>query len=251
MTEQPSRPFSSGPDLPPDDGVRFDLRHVAAALAISVLIIGCAIFLAGLVTALMAESLGSLEGPRRTLTFLIVMQATIAALSVAAAGLFGPRDRILTLAPPRGGLRDFGTVLAVMACVLGLYTFLAMQWFPDLVQRDLAQFRPVLADEYAMAAFVALAIGAPLSEELLFRGFLMGVLRRSWLGYSGAALAATFGWTALHWGYSPVGLIEVFIAGLIFSWALWRTGSIIVPIVCHGLYNATVLVILWSVSFAG
>jgi len=251
MNDEPSRQFPREPDLPPNDGRRFDLRHVAAALAISLLIIGCAIFLAGLVTALMAESLGTLQGPRRTLIFLLVMQAAIAALSVAAAGLFGPRERILTYAPPRGGLRDFGVVLAVMAGVLGLYTFLAMQWFPDLVQRDLAQFRPVLADEYALAAFVALAIGAPLSEELLFRGFLMGVLRRSWLGYSGAALVSTFGWTVLHWGYSPVGLIEVFIAGLIFSWALWRTASIIVPIVCHGFYNATVLVILWSFSFAG
>jgi uncharacterized protein len=237
-----------GPGTP---GGGFGPRQVAAALAISLIIIGSAIFLAGLVTALMAELLGSLETPRRTLAFLIVLQAAIATFSVFAAGLFGPREQILSYAPPRGGLAAFWPVLAVMAGVLGLYSVLATLWFPELVQRDLAQFRPILASDLALPAFVALAIGAPLSEELLFRGFLMGVLCRSWLGYTGAGLIATFGWTALHWGYSPVGMIEVFIAGLIFSWALWRTGSIIVPIACHALYNATVLVILWSISFAG
>ncbi|MEZ5844893.1 MAG: type II CAAX endopeptidase family protein [Hyphomicrobiaceae bacterium] len=244
------RTGGAGPGQPPS-GMGAGPRQVAAALGVALAIVGVAIFLAGLVTALAADALGGLGGPRRTLAFLIVLQAAIAFLSVLAAGRFGPRDAVLSLAPVRGGSRAVLHVLVVMAVVLGLYTILTVQWFPELVERDLGQFRPVLASELALPAFVALAVGAPLSEELLFRGFLMGVLRRSWLGYSGAGLVATLGWTGLHWGYSAVGLIEVFIAGMIFSWALWRTGSIIAPIACHALYNATVLAVLWTFASAG
>ena len=231
--------------------VRFGARHVAAALGLGVGIIGLAILFAGFATVSLSELLGGPDGPRHTLALLIFMQAFIAVFSVLAAARFGPRDEILAFGPVVGGWRAFFTVLAVMAGVLGPYTILTMLWFPNLVQGDLGQFKSVLSNELVVPAFIVLAIGAPLSEELLFRGFLTGVLCRSWLGYSGAGLVATLGWTGLHWGYSPVGLIEVVLAGLIFSWALWRTRSIIVPIACHAIYNAIVLVVLWSISFGG
>jgi membrane protease YdiL (CAAX protease family) len=48
----------------------------------------------------------------------------------------------------------------------------------------------------------------------------------------------------LHAGYSAVGLVEVFSIGLIFSWLLWRTGSLWVPIFCHAVYNILVVLVL-------
>jgi membrane protease YdiL (CAAX protease family) len=86
-------------------------------------------------------------------------------------------------------------------------------------------------------------LGAPLSEELLFRGFLLSALTRP-LGFWGAALLANAPWTALHWGYSSVGLTQVFVIGLFFSWLLWRTGSLRVPILCHAAFNGLVLLVL-------
>jgi membrane protease YdiL (CAAX protease family) len=87
-------------------------------------------------------------------------------------------------------------------------------------------------------------IGAPLSEELLFRGFLQAALARSRLGFAGGAVIASLLWTALHAGYSIPGIIEVFVIGLFFSWLLWRTGSLLVPIVCHALYNSLIVFVL-------
>ena len=97
---------------------------------------------------------------------------------------------------------------------------------------------------------LAIVVGAPLSEELLFRGFLLSALAQSRLGYFGAALLTTLGWTVLHAGYSGLGLIEVFLAGLLFSWLLWRTGNLWVPIACHAFYNGIVLFAIVAVLLA-
>ena len=51
-------------------------------------------------------------------------------------------------------------------------------------------------------------------------------------------------WTALHAGYSLAGIVEVFLIGLFFSWLLWRTGSLRVPIFCHALYNSLIVLVL-------
>jgi membrane protease YdiL (CAAX protease family) len=97
--------------------------------------------------------------------------------------------------------------------------------------------------DWALAAAVV-AFGAPLSEEMLFRGFLLSALARTRLGFWGAALVSNLPWAALHAGYSAVGLAEVFAIGLLFSWLLWRTGSLRVLIFCHALYNALVLMVV-------
>ena len=54
-------------------------------------------------------------------------------------------------------------------------------------------------------------------------------------------------WTALHAGYSLAGILEVFTIGLFFSWLLWRTGSLRVPIFCHALYNSLIVLVLRQV----
>jgi CAAX protease family protein len=83
-----------------------------------------------------------------------------------------------------------------------------------------------------------------LSEELLFRGFLLAALAGSAVGFWPGALIVTGLWTVLHAGYSPAGIVEVFLIGLYFSWLLWRTGSLRVAIFCHAFYNSLVVLAL-------
>ena len=59
----------------------------------------------------------------------------------------------------------------------------------------------------------------------------------------GAALSTAL-WTALHANYSAVGIAEVFVIGVFFSWLIWRTGSLRVAIFCHALYNSLIVVAL-------
>src|SRR5262245_60819149 len=114
---------------------------------------------------------------------------------------------------------------------------------PQDLYADLRPLLQLLSAEWALALAVV-GLGAPLSEELLFRGFLLSALARSRLGFARGALVTTSLWTALHAGYSLAGILEVFTIGLFFSWLLWRTGSLRVPIVCHALYNALIVLVL-------
>jgi membrane protease YdiL (CAAX protease family) len=116
---------------------------------------------------------------------------------------------------------------------------------------DLRPFVNLIRGPDGVLAAAVVGIGAPLSEELLFRGFLLSALARTSLGFWGAALIVTALWTALHIGYSIVGIVEVFMIGLFFSWLLWRTGSLRVAIFCHALYNSLIVLALRFVELPG
>ena len=59
---------------------------------------------------------------------------------------------------------------------------------------DLRLFGDLLQGNTAIFALIAIGIGAPLSEELLFRGFLFSGLAKSRLGLVGTGiLTALFG----------------------------------------------------------
>ena len=87
---------------------------------------------------------------------------------------------------------------------------------------------------------------APLWEEFTFRGFLLSALARSPLGFWGGAVVSNGLWTTLHATYSWAGLVSVFLAGLILSWLVWRTGSIKPALVAHGLGNLVALAVTYA-----
>jgi len=138
-----------------------------------------------------------------------------------------------------------GALLA-MACLQVLVSLVQYIWFQHDMYSDLRPFVRLFGDSWLLALLVV-GVGAPLSEELLFRGFLLSALARSGLGFWGGAVLSTALWTSLHAGYSAVGIVEVFLIGIFFSWLLWRTGSLRVAIFCHALYNSLIVLVLWYV----
>lgn len=85
--------------------------------------------------------------------------------------------------------------------------------------------------------FPSIAIGAPLAEELIFRGQLFSALSRTRLGVSGATLATSLMWAMLHVTEPWLSIGLIFIMGLIFGWLMWRFGSLWVTIAAHGVWN--------------
>jgi membrane protease YdiL (CAAX protease family) len=215
---------------------------VAAGLVSGV----AAVVLAGLLSGASA-SLGA--PPAHRLWALAVMQAVAVALTLLACKRYSGRaGEVLALGRVPTGWRAYAGALLAIAALQGLLA--GVQHF--LLRHDLlTDLRPfvdlVTGPSWPLAAAV-LAVGAPLSEELLFRGFLFGALAQSRLGSGGAALVSSAAWTALHAGYSLVGLAEVFAMGLLLSWLLWRTGSLRVTIFCHAAYNGVVLLALLLVD---
>jgi membrane protease YdiL (CAAX protease family) len=92
----------------------------------------------------------------------------------------------------------------------------------------------------------ALMVMAPLSEEILFRGFVFKGLQNSRVGAIGAILIANIVWSAMHAQYDAYGIAQVFIAGLLLGAARLKTNSIYVPIAMHSFMNliATVEIVL-------
>ena len=90
----------------------------------------------------------------------------------------------------------------------------------------------------------ATIIVAPVTEELLFRGFLHRGWALSWLGVSGTIVLTSALWAALYQQYNWPGILRIFLMGLIFGWMRQRSGSTTLTIILHSLNNllATILV---------
>jgi CAAX protease family protein len=95
-------------------------------------------------------------------------------------------------------------------------------------------------------AFPAVAIGAPLAEELVFRGQLFAALSRSRAGFSGATLITSALWSLLHVSEPWLAIGIIFMMGLALGALLVRFGSLWVTIVCHGVWNG-----LYSLAIFG
>ncbi len=98
--------------------------------------------------------------------------------------------------------------------------------------------------------WLAIVVGAPVGEEIIFRGFLF----RSWIRSARAALPGIVAIAALfaiiHVQYNWFGILQVFILGLLFTWARWRSGSVLLAILLHAITNfysmlQTVAVLDW------
>lgn len=105
-------------------------------------------------------------------------------------------------------------------------------------------FEEMLVDRPTMALFsIFVVVLGPLCEELAFRGFLMPVLMRTFGVAAGIVLTAIlFG--SLHaaeyqWSWKHVFLITL--AGAVFGWIRYATGSTAGSVLMHATYNAAQL----------
>jgi hypothetical protein len=178
----------------------------------------------------------------RMAVWLLAMQTIIVLLVLAASSMFGGRVAEVLVLDTRVPGRLFLAAVVIMFLAQAVYNAIVLPFAHETVVDDVRPLvEPLESDAFWVFA-LALVVGAPVSEEILFRGFLLSALAQSRLGFFGAAMVTTLAWTILHAGYSGIGLIEVFLAGLLFSWLLWRTGSLWVPLVCHGIYNGVVTI---------
>lgn len=119
-------------------------------------------------------------------------------------------------------------------------------WWPDTFSDEQIEER---AQDLANRAggwltvllVVVVVIGAPLVEELMYRGLLQRSVSSA-VG-AGTGLVSTSLWFALvH--MSPVEYPGLFLAGIVFGWCVVLTGRIGPAIVTHAAFNATGLVVV-------
>lgn len=90
----------------------------------------------------------------------------------------------------------------------------------------------------------ATIVVAPITEEMLFRGFLHRGWTRSWIGVSGTIFLTSILWAALHQQYNWLGILCIFLMGLIFGWVRHRSGSTSLVIVLHAFNNLIAMIMV-------
>jgi uncharacterized protein len=109
------------------------------------------------------------------------------------------------------------------------------------IQEQTRHLPPGALDDPLLGPIVGLLIiaGAPLGEELIFRGLFFGWLRRH-LSLWPAAIISALVFAAIHG--IPVVMPPVLVLGIAFAWLYEKTGSLWPAIAVHAFHNALVFV---------
>jgi hypothetical protein len=181
----------------------------------------------------------------------LVMPAILAVMALFLAGRGWPRRgadarRALTpLAPVSRAawlwsLAAGAASVVALAClwtVLGALVRTAPNLLPDARGLPLWTAVPML-----LVGIVA----APLTEELAFRGYALGVLRRHF-GTIAALVISSLMFAAAHLtqGLYPTKLAVYFLFGLGLAGIVWRTGSLAPAMVVHSFGDLVFFTTVW------
>jgi membrane protease YdiL (CAAX protease family) len=98
----------------------------------------------------------------------------------------------------------------------------------------------------ALMLLFAFSVAAPMSEEVLARGFLFRGWSASFLRVPGAIFLSSLVWTVVHLQYDFYFLAEVFTIGLWLGYMRYRANSLWLTIILHALNNMTAVVLtMW------
>ena len=142
------------------------------------------------------------------------------------------------------------------AALVGLAAFLAVQPFMRLTEAaELRWVSPLPLQDVLQAIYVTRSVAVltlatilavvvtPLSEELLFRGFLQPALQR-WLGPSLGILGSAAFFAAAH--RDLYVLPNMLVLGLALGYVYSRSRSLAAPVALHMAYNGMVMLTLFT-----
>jgi membrane protease YdiL (CAAX protease family) len=176
--------------------------------------------------------------------FLLAFVTILAAPAWIGVSAFAARWRgwrvrdYLALVPPKRGEIAFG--IACLAALLIGFDLLTLLLGRDVVPGFMREaYLSARTSGSLPLFFLAVVIVAPISEEVAFRGFLFRGLSASWLGVSGATIATSAAWAAMHVQYDVFTLGQIFCIGLLLGWIRWASGSTLLTVMLHMLANLT------------
>ena len=78
--------------------------------------------------------------------------------------------------------------------------------------------------------------GAPVVEELAFRGLLFNSLRKRGLGVAWTLVISSVAFALIH--FEPTRLLVLVALGFVLGIVRWRTGSLLACMITHAMINA-------------
>ncbi len=176
------------------------------------------------------------DGIAVALFILIANPITIAILMLAVRLARASQAEYLALAVPQ--TRDLRVGII---CIVGLIAIsdalLYVTGQPLVTPFQLQSYSTAAAEGWLAPFLIAAVVVAPASEEIIFRGFLFRGWARSDRAAWPAIVVISVLWAALHVQYDWTGILQIFVIGLFLGWMRWRSGSLLLTILLHALFN--------------
>ena len=166
----------------------------------------------------------------------------LGALAMAMSASAPMREH-MGFAAPRQGWRAYAYAIAAILAATIIINLVRKHVFAHDVYSDLKMMAPFFRNPLWPLSFVVFAIGAPLAEELLFRGYLLGAFSRTRVAFIIGVALSTGIWAVMH-SYSLGGMILVAVMGTIFALMRYLTGSLRVPVAAHAFNNTIACLML-------
>jgi CAAX protease family protein len=159
----------------------------------------------------------------------------IAVLAIAAhLRRWSPLDYLALNIPRRG------EIVFALVCMLALdilFNLLLYVTGHDIVAPfQVSAYGSAKDAGWLLALLVAIVIVAPIGEEVAFRGFLYRGLAQPGREIH-AIVVIALAWAVLHIQYDWLGMVQIFVIGLVLGWFRWASGSTTLTIAMHVLVN--------------
>ena len=124
--------------------------------------------------------------------------------------------------------------------VLPIHAVITIFLFPEAEQQEvITMFEDASDTSLALLAF-SVAILTPFAEELLFRGFIIGMLLKRYSDTQAIVISSLIFAIA----HEPIAMVLAFGGGLLYGWVRVRTGSILPGMIAHAIWNGVITVIV-------
>ncbi|MFV2001189.1 MAG: lysostaphin resistance A-like protein [Acidimicrobiia bacterium] len=129
-----------------------------------------------------------------------------------------------------------GLQIAIALITAPLIVWLFPDGPPEQGVAEIAGQSQTIVDQ--LAVFAAVAVGAPLIEEIIFRGMLLAALARRLSRWPAILLSAAIFASVHLLDPNAVAVIPgLFLLGVALAWAAMRTGNLSLPIALHSGIN--------------
>src|SRR6267142_1121231 len=155
---------------------------------------------------------------------------------------------MLLLARRPAGIAEFGfsipnsrfiMIAGAFGLALGLAAVLLSRLFPSRPPFDVSGFTPWMI-------WLFFVVGAPIQEEIIFRGLIQSMLERGWtitFSECGSSLSSAVVFTAalfgiIHLASGAAVAAGAIVLGLVAGELRRRSGSLLPAVIVHALFNA-------------
>lgn len=179
------------------------------------------------------------------LLYFVIISTTLSAILVffILKNLHTPESfkELLKFPSNREVWRLIGIVILVdIFVVKPLHVIFTTYFFPEANEQEIITVLEELSPKSSILMALSVSLLTPILEELLFRGFILGVLLKCYDDRTSIVISALIFAIA----HEPVAYGMAFGGGLLYGWIRVKTGSIVPSMITHILWNSFVSIIV-------